>query len=604
MLSERIATLYRLLQCKNTDIARFAGCSSGNISRLRSGNRVPKPRSRTIALLVNGLYGYADYENLLDELRELCGAADSSRETLLPALAAWLYETDEVNLPKRVAVPRSKRTRVLMRRSFGERLDRAMDALELSNGQLAALLSVDDSLVSRWRAGSFSPHGNRRLAERLSAVLFSRAEKNGKLPLLAELCGAEAPDEAAVSAWLYDVPEADPAELAQMLLRSLDGFTPRQGLPAGAPEPPPVEAAERYWGTAGLRSAVVRFLTDAIEAGGELLLYSDEPMDWMSGDREFFALWSSLMVRCVESGVRIRIIHNLDRSAREMAAAFTGWLPLYVSGAIEPYVFLRERSARFCYTAFLRAGGACVFGAFPAGAGERRWYDYVTDPERLEALDASFRTMLAGAKPFLRTYTAETGGEFRALRAAQTGPRRYLLSELPLFTMPEDLLTRILARAGAAPEQRADALDACRALRARFLETLRTDSVELLLCPCGAGAGRVSFPLDLLDLSVAYTAEEYAEHVAAVRALIRDERNFHLTLLPAAPFRDIQLITLGESVAVLRCGAPGAAFVFTNSMLTRSVSDYLGTLAEEHAADRAAASAALERLAARRGERE
>ena len=32
MLSERITAIFTLLHCNNTEIARYAGCSSGNIS--------------------------------------------------------------------------------------------------------------------------------------------------------------------------------------------------------------------------------------------------------------------------------------------------------------------------------------------------------------------------------------------------------------------------------------------------------------------------------------------------------------------------------------------------------------------------------------------
>lgn len=67
MLSDRIETLFTLLQCNNTDIARYAGCSSGNISKLKSGNRVPKPASRTIAALAEGVYRYADYTSTGNE---------------------------------------------------------------------------------------------------------------------------------------------------------------------------------------------------------------------------------------------------------------------------------------------------------------------------------------------------------------------------------------------------------------------------------------------------------------------------------------------------------------------------------------------------------
>lgn len=598
MLTERIAALYALLQCNNTDIAHYAGCSPGNISRLKSGLRAPGPESRTIAVFAEGVYGYADYENLLDALRELCGAADGTRESVIPALIAWLYETKEISPPPRAAVPKSKQAKALRRRGFGERLDRTMTLLELSNTKLAALLSIDVSLISRWRCGIHSPHRNKQLSERLSAVLLERAEKSEQTSELAALCGVPAAelDASAVALWLLDVSNEDGTVLAQALAHSLDNLAPGQGLSPDAPEIPPIETVSCYWGTEGLRSAVVRFLTDAAQRGGELLLYSDEPMEWMTQDRAYFALWASLMAKCVQSGVRIKIIHNVDRVSSEMIDAIKGWFPLYISGMIEPYVFPRARNTRFCHTVFLRTGGACIRAFFPVGSGNGRWYDYITDAPHLDALKREYGAMLASATPFLKTYTAAMGAEFRTLRVEKGGPRDYLLTVLPVFTMPDGLLTRILDRTALAEDRRAEVLNACRALRRRFLELLQSESVRLLLCPPVEGARRVNFSLDLLDLSVEYTEEEYAEHLAAVRTLVQTERSFHLTLLPAAPFRDIQIITLGDAVALLRSSEPHTAFVFMNPALMQSMSNYFDVLIGQFATDRASTAAALEEL--------
>ena len=527
MLSERIGTLYELLQCNNTEIARFAGCSAGNISRIKSGYRVPQPGSRTIALFAAGIYGYADYENLLPALSALCGAADTARDSVIPKLIAWLYETDEVNLPLQTAVPKSRQTRDLLRRSFGKRLDRSMSLLELTNSQLAAMLNIDSSLVSRYRKGIYSPHGNAQLADSLCDILLDRAQKLDKEQELVRLCRADDPgaaipdtdmlDAESFSHWLYGLPEEDSTEFAQLLLNSLDSFTPGQGLPAVTTDTADtlsVNIAERYWGTDGLRNAVVRFLTEAAENGGELLLYSDEPMDWMAGDREFFALWASLMVRCVKNGVRIKIIHNLDRNIKEMVAAISGWFPLYTSGMIEPYVFRRQQGARFCHTGFLHIDRACIHGTFPSGTGERRWYDYITDNERLNAMETAYHTMLSSASPFLKTYTVAMRAEFLSLRTQQPGSRNYLVQMPPVFTMPEGLLTRILSRIPLSEDRRKEITAIYHELWHKFHCTLKAERINMILFTTKKSDTSVNFSLDLVDLSVMYEEGEYEEHLA------------------------------------------------------------------------------------------
>ena len=169
-----------------------------------------------------------------------------------------------------------------------------------------------------------------------------------------------------------------------------------------------------YYGTEGLRNAVIRFLSDAAREGGELLLYSDEPMDWMTGDRAYLARWTFLMAQCVSRGVTIKIIHNVDRIGEEMVDAIRGWLPLYVSGRIEPFVFRKERNARFYHTVFLRAGSACIHGFFPTEGRESRWYEYITDDKRLGLIEREYAAMLSAASPFLKVFREASGEEFRS----------------------------------------------------------------------------------------------------------------------------------------------------------------------------------------------
>ncbi|MCR5107417.1 MAG: helix-turn-helix domain-containing protein [Lachnospiraceae bacterium] len=598
MLSGRIKTLYEVLKCNNTDIARFARCSSGNISRLKSGNRVPKPESRTIALFVNGIYDYADYENLLPQLLRLIGISDRSdqtledlnRENVTTRLAAWLYDVDKVVLPPGDILPKSRKLKESRLKNFGNRLDRIMNLLNLTNGQLASHLNIDPSLVSRYRSGIYSPYGNESLSEKMSEYLLIRAEKAGKTAELNNLCGTDISDTDSLSRWLYEVSEETPTMFAEMLLHSLDNLPQKIDLPPVDALDTDIEIRDRYWGTEGLRNAVVRFLSDAAKNGGELLLYSDEPMDWMTADRKFLEMWASLMMRCVSAGVHIRIIHNLDRGIREMVEAIVKWFPLYISGNIEPYAFPKDRYSRFCYTSFIRPGSACILGMFPSGSGEERWYEYITDKERLSAAESEYHSMLSSASPFLKTFTLSMGDEFRDLITKKPGTQKYLVTSLPLFTMPEELILNILKRFPGPGALKDEIMSVYKKMRGAFLERLKKDHIHLMLCQTDERMNKINFPLDLIDLDIEYTQEEYSWHLKAVTGLVRNEPNFHLTILPIAPFKESQLMTMSDSVAIFRCHRPYTAFRFMDSRLTRSVSDYLDNLIMQYSRDRATTS--------------
>ena len=123
-----------------------------------------------------------------------------------------------------------------------------------------------------------------------------------------------------------------------------------------------------YNGVSGLQDAVIRFLIMVCESKGqEMLLYSDQDMAWMMGPEDFCLKWAMLMKYCVKSGIRIRIIHNIDRSPREMDMAIKSWLPLYMSGMVEPYYSEAVKDVRFFHTLFVCPGVAAI-EASPGGS--------------------------------------------------------------------------------------------------------------------------------------------------------------------------------------------------------------------------------------------
>lgn len=602
MLSERLTELFGLLQCTNSDIARFAGCTPSNISRLKSGSREPDPESRTIMRLARGVYRYADHENMLDVLRNLCGTEDSRAEVLILGLITWLYSDQDYEVPQPVT-PKTKQEQISRLRCFGERLDKVMTVLDYSNSRLAADLNVDSSMVSRYRSGIYHPNRNVEIKNRLIELILTRAGRTGNLEALAALCDVDAAELSteALADWLFGPEENRKSEIAETLFHSIDSFQPGQGFPANMPVPPSFQKSERYWGTDGLRSAVVRFLSDAAQEGGELMLYSDEPMDWMRSDPEFFTLWASLMAACLRKGVHIRIIHNVDRGGSEMVSAIKGWFPLYVSGRIEPYIFRNVGNKRFCHTVFLHPGHAGILGFFPKGTGENRWYDYITDKGQLEALFFGFRKMFEDASPFLKTYPAYRADAFWSRYQEHTGKTNAILRGLSVATMPETLLESMLTRAQISGRRREDALNFYRSSRKNFNRILENGELHELIClpmkeDVEEGRVNVNIEAETNGLCLAYSPGEYAVHLGAVQELVRGEKNYHLTLLPNAPFQDLQIFTMKDAAAVVRCREPFTAFVFYNAELLRSVRYYCDMLANQYASDRITVTQMLGKL--------
>ena len=151
--AENLNRIMTELHITGSQIAKFAGFDRTNVSRLRSGARLPSAGGATAARLVQGIYLCADSRNDLPALCALTGSRpDDSAEQIQDALSAWLF--GEAPGPSARPVSRKRKP---AGNSFGERLDRSMTLAELSNIRLSRLINVDASLISRYRSGVRTP---------------------------------------------------------------------------------------------------------------------------------------------------------------------------------------------------------------------------------------------------------------------------------------------------------------------------------------------------------------------------------------------------------------------------------------------------------------
>lgn len=420
MFRERLNEIIKAIGVSNGTLAEHMGCDRSIVSRLRTGNRTPLSTGSTVQRLVRALYEYADETNAVPELCAAVGCEPDGHDTVVAALTEYLCEGVESRR-------RTRRRGSPAFRSFGEKLSGSMELGEFTNIRLAKALSLDASTISRFRSGLRTPRSNMRLVNTLCALIYDRITELGKLKELSELTGIH-PDLLSPETyrqWLCDFESGDTGDEAERLLETIDAFefSPAAQLPDARElitDELLNETAADYFGTEGLRRAVLRFLGTVVARGGrELWLYSDQNMDWMVGDPVFRMKWASLMLATVKSGVRIRIIHNVDRDVGEMTDAIVSWLPLYMTGMIESWYSRRTRDGRFANTLFVAPGIAAIQASVAVGCEEFGVYRYYTEERSFLFFAAEFNTLLSSSKPLVtvsrRARTYDPGEELITL---------------------------------------------------------------------------------------------------------------------------------------------------------------------------------------------
>jgi len=100
---------------------------------------------------------------------------------------------------------------------------------------------------------------------------------------------------------------------------------------------------------------------------------------------------------------------------------------------------------------------------------------------------------------------------------------------------------------------------------------------------------------DIPGLSVAYTREEYAEHIRNIMRISDMYPNYRFCSVPEVPFEDVKVIISEQITAVIRLKAPHIAIMFEHPDLCRSFVSYAEHIRDQYRLDRLTTGQILER---------
>jgi hypothetical protein len=599
-LSDNLKSLFNILGCTNSDIAVYADCSASNISRMRSGSRTYNKNSKTVINLNEGIYEYCNASNCLDKLCLIisCDRKDA-KEDIKASTINWLYsENSNINQLTENLMNQKK----IHFRFFGEKLNAMMDMLKLSNVRMGKAINVDPSYISKLRNGVRMLKRNSELSEDIAKYLLERIIEQDKYKQLSRIMNIsmavlqnEAYIKTAFLHWLTDLDNDSSASAIEKLLESIDGFTPAipKELPDIASIITPLVMKDKdseYIGIEGLRKAVIKFLSNVIMSrSGEIWLYSDQDMAWINDDKRFLSIWTVLLGACVRNRVKIKIIHTIDRDADEMIKGIENWLPLYMSGMVEPYFSKKRSDLRFSHSLFICPNAACVESFNVKGSEDAGLYRYHNDQAHIKIFEAQFDFLLASCEPLMRIYTQSDLAKyiFYMDNVFNKSGIVTMLNSLSIGLLPKKTLESMLKRVNITDEEE-ERIFAFHLNRVNMynnaINYANVYDIIPLPKPDDVAQGKISLSLDNISsgLRIPYTKEDYEQHVANVLDLIRTKPSYNLVNLPEVPFLNVQIILNGDIVTVAKSNVPQIAFVISNSLMAQAFKDYIKKLMNKY----------------------
>lgn len=579
--ASRLDDYMAAIPCTAVELAQVSGLSAATVGRYRKGERVPSADGAPLEKLIAGL-------QTLIESKSAALSGDEIRQTLTAALRGG------------VTVDAA---------AYRRNLNALTDALEISNSELAKGLNYDPSYISRILSGHRRPADPVRFTAEVASLIGRHYVSPRRVAAIAALIGIDRDalaDEdarvAAIAEWLgtnrHDLPE----QPLDSFLEKLDRFDLNEFIRAirfdeiKVPTMPfQFPSSRRYAGLEEMMASELDFLKMTVlsRSREDVIMYSDMPLDEMAKDPTFPKKWMFGMATLLKKGLRLQMIHDVNRPFSEMLLGLESYIPMYMTGLITPYYL--DRSQGDVFTHLLKVSGAAALtGEAIAGHQAEGRYYLTNNKEELIYYRRLATRLLENARPLMQIFDANRMEEFEAQRLqwdAPEGDRQWIGSTPPLFTLSADLLERMTAKAQTTAD--AAAIRAYAAKRRQTVETwLRSGRLTLEvpeLSPEEFDAHPPALALAGIFYHDAprYTYEEYREHLELTRAFADAHPEATMRTDPHPAFRNIEITVFpGRFALVSKSQSPIIHFLIRHPRMVRAFENMAIPLWDEKRLDK------------------
>lgn len=562
------------LDCTAKDLAENSGLSAATISRYRSGERIPEDGSGNFDRLINGIVSIAENKKIPNI------TVQSVSEAFSP------YVRNNVDIAH-------------LQKIFHTLLT----VVPINISDLARFLNYDPSYISRIRNGQRQPANPTEFARKISIFVtkhFQTVEQKAVISSLINCPMEELSNytdfQDRMTNWLLAGSGAVKDSMT-VFLEKLDEFNLNEYIHSihfnelKIPSVPfQIPISRTYWGIKEMMESELDFLKATVlsKSTAPVIMYSDMPMKEMAKDPEFPKKWMFGMAMMLKKGLHLYQIHNLDRSFDEMMLGLESWIPMYMTGLISPYYLKNVQNNTFLHLLKV-SGSAALSGEAITGCHENGKY-YLTKSKREVAYyQRRADELLKNADSLMDIYRSEREAELNTFLISdirKSGKRRGIRSTLPLYTISEELLERILIRHDIDGRQKQRIRKHVKMQKERIISILASETLEDEVPALTPEEFSKNPPV--LDLSgifcetnLPYSEEEYMMHMNDTKAFARKNPNYILRISTTHAFHNLQiLVHEGQWAIISKSKAPAIHFIIHHPKLRNAIENFIPPIVE------------------------
>ena len=556
------------LDCSSKKLSNESGLSESVISRYRSGERTPVKNSEQLNKLTKALFNIAK---------------DNGKNK---------YTLDKIVSDFNIALPSDDFDYT----TFSNNLNTLITSLNINTHEMSKYIVFDASHISRIRYGKAKPSNPVEFSNKICSYILNRYKNPDDINNLMMIIGCKRSDlsNEKIYSTLFNWLTSEIVPVKNQIsdfLHHLDSFNLDDYIKVikfdelKVPCIPFYKAkTKHYYGIEEMKQGELNFFKGTVlsKSKEDIFMCSDMPMEDMAKDIDFGKKWMFAIAMCLKKGHHLNIIHNLDRPFNEMMLGLESWIPIYMTGQISPYYLSNLKNNIYNHLNYVSAAAA-LSGECINGFHNKGMYYLTTNKNEIEYYKEKSDLLLKKAKPLMEIYRENNIKEYHLFLKKEENiecDRTRYISSLPLFTISDELLIKILKRNKLTKEE-INKIIKYKNNEFKYMNSiLKKNKVFDYIYVIKENEFISDTPSLLLnnlfiDKTINYTYKEYIEHLKLTNEYAKNNKNYNVLTEKDKTFKNITITILKNNhVIISKNSNPTIHFVIRHPKLVAAIESF------------------------------
>ncbi len=556
------------LDCSSKKLSNESGLSESVISRYRSGERTPVKNSEQLNKLTKALFNIAK-DNCKNKYT--FDKIESDFNSVLTS--------DDFDYT-----------------TFSNNLNTLITSLNINTHEMSKYIVFDASHISRIRYGKAKPSNPVEFSNKICSYILNRYKNPDDINNLMMIIGCKKSDlsNEKIYSTLFNWLTSEIVPVKNQIsdfLHHLDSFNLDDYIKVikfdelKVPNIPFYKAkTKHYYGIEEMKQGELNFFKGTVlsKSKEDIFMCSDMPMEDMAKDIDFGKKWMFAIAMCLKKGHHLNIIHNLDRPFNEMMLGLESWIPIYMTGQISPYYLSNLKNNVYNHLNYVSAAAA-LSGECINGFHNKGMYYLTTNKNEIEYYKEKSDLLLKKAKPLMEIYRESNIKEYHLFLKKDENivcDRTRYISSLPLFTISDELLIKILKRNKLSKEE-INKIFKYKNDEFKYMNSiLKKNKVFDYIYVIKEDEFISDTPSLLLnnlfiDKIINYTYKEYIEHLKLTNEYAKNNNNYNILTEEDKTFKNITITILKNNhVIISKNSNPTIHFVIRHPKLVAAIESF------------------------------